>query len=182
MQRCAGAITAAMALSSITKQHSVPSSPSTQPGNTAVSSTSSPAKALSRALPDPSSNSTATTSTSPKKVRTNGYTSLPTSRASSLGSRVPPPTALDILLRWLTEYAIGAEGMPAEMAGNALSLVEASYRRLPITAGEGDEKEKRVQEVRSALRGIADKRKAETPQEVLVRDMAARAAAAIDRS
>lgn len=97
---------------------------------------------------------------------------MPPTRSSSLGSRVPPASALDILLRWLTEYAIASPAMPAEMAGNALSLVEAAYR----THSSGG---KRAKEVKSALSGVmAREVDGENAAELAVRNMAERALAA----
>lgn len=161
-----------MALKAVTKQHEVPTSPNP----------TSPEKFSNRQLPPmPSNTDAAADPLSPIK-RSNAYTSRPTSRATSLGSRIPPPTALDILLRWLTEYAIGAEGMPAEMAGNALSLLETVYRSPDAAkeAGErGQKKELRIAEVQSVLRGVVG-RKAEGNAQVAVRETAARAAAALE--
>jgi hypothetical protein len=68
--------------------------------------------------------------------------------------------------------------MPVEMAGNAMSLLEACYRgkgsALAPPYGDGG-KELRLAEVRSVLRGVAN-REPENPAQRLLRDTALRAA------
>lgn len=71
--------------------------------------------------------------------------------------------------------------MPVEMAGNAISLLEACYRRTgsATTASADGGKELRLAEVRSVLRGVAN-REPENPAQRLLRDTALRAAGTLE--
>lgn len=89
------------------------------------------------------------------------------SRAVSLNPKNAPARAVDVLVRWLNNYAIAAQDMPAELAANALSLVEG-VSRLPSS-----EKVLPVSEIKKCLEGVV-RREANGPNELLLREVAQR--------
>lgn len=89
------------------------------------------------------------------------------SRAVSLNPKNAPTTAVNVLVRWLNNYAIAAKDMPAELAANALSLLEG-VSRIP-----GSRQLLPVSEVIKCLEGVV-LREASSPNELLLREVAQR--------
>lgn len=100
--------------------------------------------------------------------QSNGYhRDRSVSRAVSLNPKNAPARPIDVLVRWLNSYAIAAQDMPAELAGNALSLIEG-VSRLP-----GSEQVLPVVEIRKCLEGVL-RRESSGPTEQVLRDAAQR--------
>lgn len=89
------------------------------------------------------------------------------SRAVSLNPKNAPSCAVDVLVRWLNSYAIAAQDMPAELAGNALSLIEG-VSRLP-----GSEKVLPIADIAKCLEGVL-RRDGGGPADQVLRDAARR--------
>lgn len=144
-----------LTLEEVTKQHQVPANvPSENSKADPISTTAAAPSALAR-------------------IANGENDSRSPSRRQSSSRAAPPPSSLDILLRWLTEYAIQAASMPAEMARNALSFVEA----LVLIAQTSDEQKKSLRwaELKSVLGGVV-KRPRESMQEKAVGEAAERIA------
>lgn len=85
--------------------------------------------------PSPASGQNGTLPAISTVAHTNGHSTSPKTRKSDVSDtpamRSAPPSSIDIVLRWLDEYAVESTNMPAEMAGNALSLLEGIVRGVP---------------------------------------------------
>lgn len=100
--------------------------------------------------------------------RTNGsHHERSVSRTVSLNPKNAPSRAVDVLVRWINNYAIAAQDMPAELAGNALSLLEC-VSRLP-----GSAEVLPVSEITKCLEG-ALRRAVTGPAEQVLKDAAQR--------
>ena len=89
------------------------------------------------------------------------------SRAVSLNPKTAPARAVDVLVRWLNNYAIAAKDMPAELAANALSLIQG-VSRVP-----GSQEALPIAELKTCLQGVV-RREASGPNELLLRQVAQR--------
>jgi hypothetical protein len=90
-----------------------------------------------------------------------------TSRGVSLNPKNAPASSMDVIVKWMNSYAIAAQDMPAELAGNALSLIEG-LRRLP-----NSREVLSSTEIRACLEGIVQ-REGRTPTEQVLREVAKR--------
>lgn len=120
--------------------------------------------------PAPNSGEASGALTAPEagSAQTNGYhRERSMSRAVSLNPKNAPSRAVDVLVRWLNSYAISAQDMPAELAGNALSLIEG-VSRLPES-----EKALPVTDIVKCLEGVLA-RDGDGPADHVLRDAARR--------
>jgi len=89
------------------------------------------------------------------------------SRAVSLNPKNAPASSTGVIVKWLNSYAIAAKDMPAELAGNALSLIEG-LSRLPESREVLP-----LAEIRACLEGVV-RREAQAPNEQVLREVAKR--------
>lgn len=89
------------------------------------------------------------------------------SREVSLNPKHAPARSIDVLVRWLNSYAIAARDMPAELAGNALSLIES------VSRTTGSQGMLPSSDIVKCLEGVV-RREVNGPTEQVLRDAAKR--------